>query len=71
MLLLSKSFTAGPGYARNVKFVSISRGSVVTLDVVCLFVDLYLDICTNYLLSVESRLHMYTSLHPNSCLSKI
>ena len=33
MLLLSKSFTAGPGYARNVKFVSISRGSVVTLDV--------------------------------------
>lgn len=43
----------------------------VALWLLLMLLYLYLDICTNYLLSVESRLHMYTSLHPNSCLSKI
>ena len=58
VLVLFKSFTTEPGYATTCKFVSIS----------CSFVIILVVVCISYLFSVESHLHINTSLHLNICL---
>ena len=58
VLVLFNSFTTEPGYATNCKFVSIS----------CSFVIILVVVCISYLFSVESHLHINTSLHLNICL---
>ena len=58
VLVLFKSFTTEFGYATNCKFVSIS----------CSFVVIFVNVCISYLFSVESHLHINTSLHLNICL---
>lgn len=61
LVLCLRVLVTGSGYATNSNFISVSCSFVVILLLSCLVSLLsYLnsDICTNYLFSVESRLHV-------------
>ena len=56
MFFLFKSFIAESGDAANCKFVSNLLSSLFLL-----LLYMYLDICIDYLYSVESHLHIFTA----------
>ena len=57
MLLLVKSFTTEPVMPQIVRSFPFH----VVLSLFLLLLNSYLDICINYLFSVESHLHIHTS----------